>query len=288
MKIEDVSRIAGNIRESIQKIIVGKDDAINLGLLALFCGGHILMEDVPGIGKTTMAKALAQSLGCSFKRIQCTPDLMPSDVVGVNLYNQKTAEFDFSPGPIFSQILLTDEINRATPRTQSALLEAMQEQQVTVDGNTSKLSDPFLVMATQNPVEMEGTFPLPEAQLDRFMLLLKLGYPTPEEESDIFLRFEKQAILPDLSPVITAEEIIELRTVIPTVRVEDQVRNYIVEIIGSTRDNPSITLGASPRAGLALYKGTQALAAIDGRDYVTPDDIKVLTPSILPHRIILS
>lgn len=288
IKIEDVSKIAGNIRESVQKVIVGKDEAINLGLLALFCGGHILMEDVPGIGKTTMAKALAQSLGCSFKRIQCTPDLMPSDVVGVNLYNQKTAEFDFSPGPIFSQVLLTDEINRATPRTQSALLEAMQEQQVTVDGNTSKLSDPFLVMATQNPVEMEGTFPLPEAQLDRFMLLLKLGYPTPEEESDIFLRFEKQAILPDLSPVISAEEIIELRKVIPTVRVEDKVRNYIVEIVGGTRDNPSITLGASPRAGLALYKGAQALAAIDGRDYVTPDDIKSLTPSVLPHRIILS
>lgn len=285
----DVLRdLATRIRENVQKVIVGKDEAIDLALVALLCRGHILMEDVPGIGKTTMAKALAQSLGCTFKRLQCTPDLMPTDVLGVNLFNQKTGDFEFRPGPVFSQVLLTDEINRATPRTQSALLEAMQEQQATVDGVTMTLMEPFLVMATQNPVEMEGTFPLPEAQLDRFMVLVKLGYPTPEEESDIFLRFEHATGSPTVEAVTTAEELGEMQKIPPTVRIEEQVRKYIVDIVGATRDHSGITLGASPRAGLALYKTSQARAALDGRDYVTPDDVKTLAPSVLPHRMILS
>ena len=283
-----VRDLATKIRENVQRVIVGKGEAIDLALVALLCRGHVLVEDVPGIGKTTMAKALAQSLGCTFARLQCTPDLMPTDVLGVNLFNQKTSDFEFRPGPVFSQVLLADEINRATPRTQSSLLEAMQEQQATVDGVTMPLPEPFLVMATQNPVEMEGTFPLPEAQLDRFMVLVKLGYPTPEEESDIFLRFEHGTVLPSLEAVTTAEELGEIQKVPPTVRIEEQVRKYIVDIVGATRDHSGITLGASPRAGLALYKTSQAWAAIDGRDYVTPDDVKTLAPSVLPHRMILS
>lgn len=246
------------------------------------------MEDVPGTGKTTMAKALAQSLGCDFNRIQCTPDLMPTDVLGVNFYNQKTSEFEFRPGPIFSQVVLTDEINRATPRTQSSLLEAMQERQVTVDGVTSTLSEPFLVMATQNPVEMEGTFPLPEAQLDRFMIRVEIGYPTADEEASIYSRFEKDAVPPTLEAVTSAEELALLQGLPPNVRVEENVRDYIVALVVATRDDDSFALGASPRAGLALYKTSQAWAAIDGRDYVTPDDVKKMARSVLPHRMILA
>ena len=280
--------MATRVRENIQRVIVGKDEAINLALVALLCRGHILVEDVPGIGKTTLAKALAQSLGCTFKRIQCTPDLMPSDVVGVNFFNQKASEFEFRPGPVFSQIVLADEINRATPRTQSALLEAMQEQQTTVDGDTMPLPEPFLVLATQNPVEMEGTFPLPEAQLDRFMVRVLLGYPTADEEAEIFLRFEHDAILPDLGEVTGSDELLAMQKVPPYVRVDESVRKYIVGIVAATRDHSGISLGASPRAGLALYKTSQAWAAIEGRDFVTPDDVKRLAPSVLPHRMILS
>jgi MoxR-like ATPase len=283
-----VKDLATKLRESIQLVIVGKGEAINLAIVALLCRGHILVEDVPGIGKTTLSKALAQSLGCTFGRIQCTPDLMPSDVVGVNMFNQKTSEFEFRPGPVFSQIVLADEINRATPRTQSALLEAMQERQATVDGATMALPEPFLVIATQNPVEMEGTFPLPEAQLDRFMVRVTLGYPSPEEESDIFLRFERDTILPDLGAVTGSEELSAVQEVPPSVQVDEPVRKYIVSIIGATREHSGISLGASPRAGMALYKTAQAWAAIDGRDYVTPDDVKALAPSVLPHRIILN
>ncbi len=286
--VGQLSEVAARIRENVQKVIVGKDEAINLTTVALLCRGHVLIEDVPGIGKTTMAKALAQSLGASFKRIQFTPDLMPTDVLGVNFFNQKSSEFEFRPGPIFSQIVLADEINRATPRTQSALLEAMQEAQATVDGETMTLPEPFLVMATENPVEMEGTFPLPEAQLDRFMLRVEMGYPSAEEEGTIYSRFEKGTILPSLEPVTRANELMLMQEVPPTVRVDDTVRDYMVGIIGATREHEGISLGGSPRAGLALYKTSQAWAALGGRDFVSPDDVKKMAPSVLPHRMILS
>ena len=288
MTVARVEELVSRLRQNVQRVIVGKAEAINLALIALLCRGHVLVEDVPGIGKTTMAKALAQSLGCTFKRIQFTPDLMPSDVLGVNFFNQKTGDFEFREGPVFSQVLLADEINRATPRTQAALLEAMQEGQSTVDGMTMPLPQPFLVMATQNPVEMEGTFPLPEAQLDRFMVRVKLGYPTPEEESEIFLRFEQDSVLPALEPVTAADELAHMQELVTRVRLDDIVRNYIVAIIRATRQNDGLALGASPRAGLALYKTAQAWAAVSGRDFVTPDDVKSLAPSVLAHRMVLS
>lgn len=286
--IEAVTDFANRVRESVQSVIVGNEESINIALVALLCRGHILVEDVPGIGKTTMSKTLAQSLGCTFNRIQFTPDLMPSDVLGINFFNQKTSEFEFLAGPIGSQIVLADEINRATPRTQSALLEAMQERQTTVDGVTRPLPDPFLVMATQNPIEMEGTFPLPEAQLDRFMIRLTLGYPSPAEELEIYSRFEKNSVLPDIPPITGAEEISRMQDVVPTIRMDDSVREYLLEVIRSTRDHSSISLGASPRGGMALYKSTQSWAAINGRDFVTPEDVKKMVPAVLPHRIILS
>ena len=288
LKADQVQSMATRLRDSVQRVIVGKDRAIDLAIIALLCRGHVLIEDVPGIGKTTMAKALAQSLGCTFKRIQFTPDLMPTDVLGVNFYNQKSGDFEYRPGPIFSQVLLADEINRATPRTQSALLEAMQERQATVDGETRLLPEPFLVMATQNPIEMEGTFPLPEAQLDRFMLRIDLGYPTPEEESDILLRFERDIMLPDLEPATTAEELGQFQEAVTRVRVDDTVRMYVVAIAQSSRENSGLVLGASPRAALALYKTSQAKAAIEGRDFVTPDDVKSMAPYVLPHRLVLT
>ena len=287
----DVTRIgelASQLRESVQRVVVGKSDVIDLAIIAVICRGHVLVEDVPGIGKTTMAKALAQSLGCTFSRIQLTPDLMPTDVLGVNFYNQKTGDFEFRAGPIFSQVILADEINRATPRTQSAMLEAMQERQVTVDGQTRRLNEPFLVLATQNPIELEGTFPLPEAQLDRFMIRIKLGYPSAEEESDILQRFERDTTLPDLDAVTGAKELREMQRLVTTVRVEDIIRDYIVELVQSTRSNDGLTLGASPRAALALYKTAQARAALDGRDFVTPDDVKALAETTLAHRVILT
>jgi MoxR-like ATPase len=283
-----VKEMATRIRESVQRVIVGKDEAINHAIIALLCRGHVLVEDVPGIGKTALSKALAQSLGCSFKRIQFTPDLMPTDVLGVNFYNQRTSDFEFRPGPIFSQIVLADEINRATPRTQSALLEAMQERQVTVDGVTRPLPDPFLVAATQNPIEMEGTFPLPEAQLDRFMVRVKLGYPSPEEESDILLRFERDSTPPDLEAVTDSGELALMRDAVSAVRVDETVRMYVVAITQATREHAALALGASPRASLALYKVAQARAAIEGREFVTPDDVKQLGEPVLAHRLILT
>ena len=283
-----VQNMADKIRHSVQRVIVGKDDVIDLAIIALLCKGHVLVEDVPGIGKTTMAKALAQSLGCTFNRIQFTPDLMPTDVLGVNFYNQKSGDFEFRAGPIFSQILLADEINRATPRTQSALLEAMGERQVTIDGVTRAISEPFMVLATQNPIEMEGTFPLPEAQLDRFMLRIKLGYPSPDEESDILLRFQKDTILPALDPITTESELRPLQDAVTTVRVDDTIRMYVVAITQATREHDGLSLGASPRAALSLYKTAQAKAALDGRDFVTPDDVKEMAETVLAHRMILT
>jgi MoxR-like ATPase len=286
--IERVQEVGTRIRESVQRVIVGKSEVIDLAIVTLLCHGHILAEDVPGIGKTTMAKALAQSLGGTFRRIQFTPDLMPNDVLGVNFFNQKTGEFEFYPGPIFSQVLLADEINRATPRTQSALLEAMQERQSTIDGVTRPLPRPFLVIATQNPIEMEGTFPLPEAQLDRFMTRIKIGYPTAEEEDAILLRFQHDTTPPDLEPVTTSEELAQLQRAVTEVRIDDMLRAYIIGIIRATRVNQALMLGGSPRAGMALFKTAQAKAALDGRDFVTPDDIKTMTPYVLPHRMLLT
>jgi MoxR-like ATPase len=283
-----VQDMAAKLRASVQNVIVGKDEVIDLAIIALLCKGHVLIEDVPGIGKTTMAKALAQSLGCTFNRIQFTPDLMPTDVLGVNFYNQKVGEFEFRTGPIFSQILLADEINRATPRTQSALLEAMGERQATIDGVTRPISEPFMVLATQNPIEMEGTFPLPEAQLDRFMLRIKLGYPSPDEESDILLRFQTDTVLPPLDPVTTEDELRPLQDAVTTVRVDDTIRMYVVAITQATRQHDGLSLGVSPRAALSLYKTAQAKAAIDGRDFVTPDDVKDMAETVLAHRMILT
>jgi MoxR-like ATPase len=274
--------------ENINSVMVAKPEVLELALVAVLCEGHILIEDVPGIGKTTLAKTLAQSLGCSFRRIQCTPDLLPSDITGIHFFNQKTCDFEFRPGPVMANIVLVDEINRATPRTQSSLLECMQERQVTVDGVTMPLPQPFIVIATQNPVELQGTFPLPEAQLDRFLLKLVLGYPDLENEDTILLRFERSNPLEQLSAVTLASEILDIGRQTQEIYVEPSVRHYILEIISRTRTNPSITLGGSPRASLALYRASQALALIQGRDFVLPDDVKHLATPVLSHRLILN
>jgi MoxR-like ATPase len=283
-----ISEAACRLRENIQKVIVGKDEAIHLALVAVLCEGHVLLEDVPGIGKTTLARALAVSLGCTFRRIQFTPDLLPSDVTGLSWFNQKKGEFEFRPGPIISQVVLADEINRATPRTQSALLEAMQERQVTIDGVTRPLPRPFLVLATQNPVELEGTFPLPEAQVDRFLLRIAIGYPSETEEAAILERFRLDDPLPELGAVTTPDEVRALQAQRRQVRVEPSVRDYIVRVARATRGHNEIELGASPRASLALYQSAQAWAAIQGRDFVLPDDVKFLAPHVLTHRMMLS
>jgi MoxR-like ATPase len=280
--------ITEKIKANVEKVIVGKGEIIDFALVALLCEGHVLLEDVPGIGKTTLAKCLARSLGCSFRRIQFTPDLLPSDVTGISFFNQKEQAFEFRPGPVFAQILLADEINRATPRTQGSLLEAMQERQVTVDGDTMPLARPFMVLATQNPIELEGTFPLPEAQLDRFLLRLRLGYPSESDEDAILLRFERNDPLTDLAPVATAAELMEMQRQVKTIHVEESVRRYMLQICRATRHHPAVELGASPRGSLALYHSAQALAALRGRDYVLPDDGKELAPYVLTHRLITS
>jgi MoxR-like ATPase len=284
-KIEETTH---RIQKNIQQVIVGKGDVINLALVAVLCEGHILLEDVPGIGKTTLARALAASLGCEFRRIQFTPDLLPSDVTGLNWFNQKSQQFEFRPGPIISQVVLADEINRATPRTQSALLEAMQERQVTVDGITHTLPRPFLVIATQNPIELEGTFPLPEAQIDRFLLRIAIGYPTENEESVILERFNLSDPLPGMQAIISTSEIFELQQARRQIRVENSVRDYVVKIARATRKHGEIELGASPRATLALYQASQAWAGIHGRDFVLPDDVKQMAPHVLTHRLMIS
>jgi len=283
-----IREVAERVKENIGRVIVGKEEVLDLVLVALFSDGHILIEDVPGIGKTTLAKAIARSIGCSFKRIQFTPDVMPSDITGINFYNQKSGEFEFRPGPIIANIVLADEINRATPRTQSALLEAMEERQVTVEGVTVPLPLPFLVLATQNPIELEGTFPLPEAQLDRFFMKIRLGYPQEVEEEAILLRFEASNPLAELEPVVTGEELIRLSHLVPQVYCEPSVRRYIVQLVQATRRHAAYDLGASPRGSLNLFRGARALAAIRGRDYVLPDDVKFLAPCVLAHRAILS
>ena len=283
-----IAETAARLRENIQKVIVGKADVIDLALIAMLCEGHLLLEDVPGTGKTTLAKTIAASLGCSFRRVQFTPDLLPSDLTGIYYFNQRSQEFEFRPGPLMAQILLADEINRATPRTQSALLEAMQERQVTVDLATHALPRPFLVMATQNPIELEGTFPLPEAQLDRFLMKVALGYPDAADESAMLVRFERDDPLEALQPVVAPDEILTMQADVRRVRVEESVRQYVVDVCRATRLHDDILLGASPRATMALYRTCQARAAIAGRDFVLPDDVKALSAHVLTHRLVVN
>lgn len=273
---------------NLEKVIVGKRPTIELIVVGLLCQGHVLIEDVPGVGKTVLARSLARSLGCSFNRLQFTPDMLPSDVTGVSIYNQASKKFEFRQGPIFAQVVLVDEINRATPKTQAALLEAMEERQVTVDGVTHRLPRPFMVLATQNPIEYEGTFPLPEAQLDRFLLRVRLGYPNLTEEIEVLERQQMQHPLEMLQPVIKVRELLEAIEAVKEVFVSAPVKRYVVELINRTRQNADVYLGASPRGSLALFRTGQALAALAGRDYVLPDDIKRLAVPVLAHRVIVS
>jgi MoxR-like ATPase len=283
----DVAKIARELTENVERVIVGKHDEVQRLLVALLCRGHVLLEDVPGVGKTVLAKAIAKSLGCEFSRIQCTPDILPADITGVSIYNQKTEAFEYRPGPIVAQIVLADEVNRATPKTQSALLEAMEEHQITVDGRTTKLPEPFLVLATQNPIEYEGTFPLPEAQLDRFMLRIRLGYPSAQDEIEILDRQQYSHPVGALETVVTVDELSEAQTAVKDVYIDPKVKEYIVHVVRETREHPDVYLGASSRGALAIYRLTQARAAIQGRDYVLPDDVKALARYALAHRVIV-
>jgi MoxR-like ATPase len=280
---ESGDRVVANV----ERVIVGKHHEVQLALVALLCRGHLLIEDVPGTGKTVLAKAIARSLGCTFRRIQFTPDLLPSDVTGLSIYNQKTVEFEFRPGPIMSQVVLADEINRATPKTQSALLECMEERQATIDGISHQMPDPFLVIATQNPIEYEGTFALPEAQLDRFMLRLRLGYPTPTEEIVILDEQKRIHPLDALAEVCPVAELREMQSAVREIYVDASVSEYIVRLVNATRTHPDVYLGASPRGSIALYRSGQARAALLGRDYVIPDDVKALAGPALAHRLII-
>ncbi len=284
----DVQAVAKKIADNVEQVIVGKHETVQLTVVALLCEGHLLIEDVPGTGKTMLAKSVAKSLGCSFRRIQFTPDMLPSDVTGISVFNQKTREFEFRPGPIMAQIVLTDEINRATPKTQSALLEAMEERQLTVDGVTYPLERPFLVLATQNPIEYEGTFPLPEAQLDRFMLRIHLGYPSSQDEITMLDSQQFTHPVTRIEQVVSTEELMAAQEQIKSVHISDLIKEYIVSLVNVTRKHPDVYLGASPRGSLALYKTGQARAAIMGRDYIIPDDIKALAIETLAHRLIIS
>jgi MoxR-like ATPase len=283
----DVQATANRIIGNIEKVIIGKRPQVTLCLVAYLCEGHILLEDVPGVAKTMLARALARSVGCTFKRLQCTPDLLPTDVTGVSIFNQKTAEFEFRPGPVFAQTLLADEINRTTPRTQAALLEAMAERRVSADGQTYTLKPPFLVLATQNPVDHEGTFPLPEAQLDRFLIRLSLGYPGLEEEGKMLSRLQHGHPIDDLNPVVSAADWVACQEAVRDIHVDDKVKRYLLEIVHGTRMHDDIHLGGSPRASIALFRTAQALAAIAGRNFVIPDDVKRMVQAVLAHRVIL-
>jgi MoxR-like ATPase len=282
-----IQDFATRVIENVEHVIIGKREAIELLMVALLCEGHVLIEDVPGVGKTMLARSIAISLGGQFKRVQCTPDLLPNDVTGVSVFNQRTNEFEFRPGPIFVNILLADEINRATPRTQAALLEAMQEQQVTVDGVTRALPRPFLVLATQNPIEYEGTFPLPEAQLDRFLMRLSMGYPNAAQEKQLLPHLQREHPVNKLQQITDEVKLLEFQKQVWEVHVDESLQDYIVALVTATRDHGEVALGASPRATLALFKTAQALAAVRGRDHVIPDDIKYLAPFTLPHRLIV-
>lgn len=283
----DVSTLSKRIIANVEQVVVGKRQQIVKVLVAWYSEGHVLLEDVPGVAKTILARAFSRSVGCSFKRIQCTPDLLPNDVTGGSIFNQKSSEFEFRPGPIFAQLVLTDEINRATPRTQAALLEAMAESAVTIDGTTRTLEPPFLLIATQNPVDHEGTFPLPEAQLDRFLMKLSLGYPTQQEESQMLEMLKIEHPLSKLKPVVSVEQLLACQRAVRTVHVDEKVRGYITKIVAATREHEDIALGGSPRASIALYRAAQAVAAIRGRNYVEPDDVKNILSSVLEHRLIL-
>ena len=286
MDLLGLKKTVDAIRANVERVIIGQRATVELLLVALLAEGHVLIEDVPGMGKTVMARALARSIGGDFQRIQCTPDLLPNDITGINFYNQKLGEFEFRPGPILAQIVLADEVNRATPRTQSALLEAMAERQVTIERETLVLPHPFLLIATQNPVELAGTFPLPEAQLDRFLMRLRMGYPSPEEERAILRRFRTAAPLDDLAPVATTEALVQAMATVRQVRIDPLVESYLIEIVQATRTHPLVELGVSPRGALALARACQALAAIAGRVYVLPDDVKRLAQPVLAHRLI--
>lgn len=283
--MERVTNFKEKIVENVSKVIIGKEKEIELIIVSFLSGGHVLLEDIPGMGKTMMIKAFSKTLDLPFKRIQFTPDLLPSDITGINFYNQKTGDFQFREGPLFSNIVLTDEINRATPRTQSSLLEAMEEKQITADGETRKLHMPFMVLATQNPVESYGTFPLPEAQLDRFFMRIKLGYPTKEEEK-IIIKKNTGNPLEKIEPVVNHEELSYLLSEVSKVSIEEEVMDYLVNIVNETRNKDTIQLGVSPRGSIALFKASQAYAAINGRDYIIPEDIKIMAPYVLNHRII--
>ncbi len=284
----ETRQLAQAIIDNVGRVIVGKTESIRLTVIGLLCQGHILIEDVPGTGKTMLAKSLARSLGCSFNRIQFTPDMLPSDVTGVSIYNQKTQEFEFRPGPVMAQIVLTDEINRATPKTQAALLEAMEEHQITVDGVTHHLPKPFMVLATQNPIEYEGTFPLPEAQMDRFLMRISLGYPAPEDEMRMLEEQKLVHPLENLEQVVGVEELLEAQRAVRRVAVSQEIKQYIVDVVNATREHEDLYLGASPRGSLALFRTAQARAALEGREYVLPDDVKALAVPALAHRLIMS
>jgi MoxR-like ATPase len=286
--MDDIKQAVERVAANVEQVIIGKRKSVELVLIALLCKGHVLLEDVPGTGKTTLAKTIARSIGCSFKRIQFTPDLLPSDVTGISIFNQQTREFEFRPGPVIAQIVLADEINRATPKTQSALLEAMEERQLTVDGTTYMLPKPFIVLATQNPIEYEGTFPLPEAQLDRFLLRVHLGYPNKVEEINILRRQRQSHPIDAVEQVMGVDQLLNLQEQIKDIYVDELIEDYIVSLTTATRHHEDVYLGASARGSLALYRTAQASAALSGRDYVIPDDVKLLAEPVLGHRLIIS